>query len=496
VDWLIERDLLLGPFLFTDYWSSVLELEGGIRAAHREAGWVDPPLFRSALARPDLEVPRARFYVMLFLIGPFLLPFRAFRRLGRYRIRYRSGVASTARQRLRAHQLDVEGTEPGRVRVGFGHRELARDILDPRMIAGFASLFYATYKLPIVTLTAVIAMGVAAPILRTAGLLDRTIALWLPVVLPGVTVLLYLLYRDWATAVLGVVPLVVGRLLFGALASEGGLGWGGFFGALGLLLALMLVADWFLIPRPVPPVLQLFTRDEPGRPYEREDDGPYWLEGRSYWVWRYLMLVPAELNKFWERDWERAEIWIRADGPDAGQLEWVVVDGHYRELWIPFELLGSPHRIERHRARARKLDADRRPGVWLVEIDANLIFHTPFVRTVSFVPEGDAVPTRSVWHLLSGLFRSGPRDDPDDYLLALDRARLDLGGGVLDDLPEAIVGLATRHLLATPWRFWRYPLGAQRRRERRLYSDPDPAGRPPAADRALQIKARERKGPT
>ncbi|MDX1577616.1 MAG: hypothetical protein R3266_03990, partial [Gemmatimonadota bacterium] len=57
------------------------------------------------------------------------------------------------------------------------------------------------------------------------------------------------------------------------------------------------------------------------------------------------------------------------------------------------------------------------------------------------------------------------------------------------DLPEAIEPLAVRQLLSLPWRYWRYPLGAQRRRHQRLYDAEWHGSAPPAADPRMQIKA-------
>ena len=201
------------------------------------------------------------------------------------------------------------------------------------------------------------------------------------------------------------------------------------------------------------------------------------------------MLSPAELNKFWERDWERIEIWIRADGPDAGALEWVVTDAHYRELWIPFEGLGTPERLEKQRTRALEHAGDGDPGLWLVEVDAHPVFHTPYVRTVSFIPERDEIHVQSLSHLLSSLFARRRRDDPDDYIPALDRLRMETGREILGDIPELIAHLSAREMLATPWHYWRYPLGAQRRREPRLYDGKKGGGPPPASDPHMQIKA-------
>jgi len=488
VAWLAERGLPLGPLIYVDYWASVLALESGVRPEHVRRGWVDPSLFRAGVHRPDLELPRLRYYVALLLVGPLLLPLRAFRRLGRAPILHRREMRDELPGRLAPYVLDLE-PEGDRVRVAKHGTTLADGVLDPRRTAAFASLFYATYKLPFASVTGIVAMGVAVPILGQLGVLDRAIAVWLPAVMPVLAVLLYVLYRDVATAVLGTVPVVAAWLVLTGVGSRAHSDWGFTLGALGVLLFLALLADWFFVPRPVPPSLHFYADRGEGRPFEDERDAPWWLEGSAYWVWRYLTLVPAELNKFWERDWERAEIWVRADGPDAGRLEWVVVDLHYRELWIPFDRLGPADRLERQAAAARENIASGGTGFWLVEIDMNLVFHSPFVRTVSFVPDGDHVPARSLWHVLSGLFRRGPRDDPDAYLGALDRIRLARGSSVLGDLPEVILPLATRHILAAPWRYWRYPLGAHRRREPRVYEHGGVDRAAPKADPELQIKA-------
>jgi hypothetical protein len=164
------------------------------------------------------------------------------------------------------------------------------------------------------------------------------------------------------------------------------------------------------------------------------------------------------------------------------------MDAHYRELWIPFERLGAPLRLRRQAQSAETNVAVGGTGFWLVEVDMNLVFHSPFVRTVTFVTEEDLLPVRSFWHMLSGLFRKRHRDDAREYLQSLDRVRLERGRGVLSDLPEAIVSVASRHILSIPWKYWRYPLGAHRRRERRLYEGEGEATGAPKADRGLQIK--------
>lgn len=494
VAWLQRQDLLRGPFLYEDYWSGVLRLRLPGSERRGAAGLVDPDLFRVGLDRPDLEVPRLRHYLLLFLVGPFLLPFRSFRRLGRYRLSYRSELADRVLERLREYELTLEpdGEAGEAVAAKLGGESIARGLLPPREVAGFVSLFHATYKLPLASLGAIVLAGLALPALRAGGWLGTALDLWIPVVYPLLVGVLWIVWRDWLTAFLGALPLVVARFLFPLLAPGGSGDWGSFALALGGLFLLYLFIDWFFMPRPVPPTLMLYTADGPGRPYDRDGDGPWWLEGDRYWVWRYLMLTPAEVNKFWERDWERVELWIRADGADAGELEWVVTDSHYREIWIPWEKLGPEGRLERLREQAGELRRRGRAGFWLLEVDADLVFHTPFVRAVSHVPEQEeGVPARSVGHMVAALWRQAESDDPDQYRPALERMQLRLGRRVLGDTPEVARRLVSRHLLAQPWRYWRYPLGAATRRPLRLYGGPGDASRPPAADPEFQIKAEE-----
>lgn len=490
VEWMLRRELLRGPFLFVDYWASVLGLGTMVRGAHVDEGLVDPALFRAGLDRPDLEVPLSRYYLVLFFLGPLLLPFRAFRRLGhRYRLRFRRELGEAVLSALEPHRLRLQATGPGRVRVSTERGSLAADVLDPRVIAGFTSLFYPTYKLPLASLTAILATAVLVPVLSAAGALELVLRYWIPVGFPLLGVVLYLVYRDVLVALLGALPILFGRYLLDVLHPAAVESWWPFLGSLAGLFLLYLLVDWFFMPRPVPPVLLFYSRDEPARPYERELDAPWWLDGRAYWVWRYLMLTPAELNKFWERDWERVELWVRADGEDAGALEWVVADAHYRELWMPYERLAEGERGRRHRRDAVRSAREGEPGTWLAEVDAGLVFHTPFVRAISFLPEGGDVPVLGLRHLARALWSRGPRDRVEPRLRALDAAKVRSGVGVLEDIPEAVAHLTARHMLSQPWTYWRYPLGAQRRREPRLY-DREMSGEPPsAADPDLQVKA-------
>jgi hypothetical protein len=500
VQWFRDQELLRGPFLFIDYWANVLDLDGVTPDRQVRDGLVDPSLFRIGIDRPDLEVPKLSSYLLLFLAGPILFAFRSFRRLGRYRLRFGSRAGQDVLDQLKRFRLtlDAAGREPDpagdpdlppRCDVRLGDTVIARDVLDPYRIAGFSSLFWAANKLPLASMVGLLVVGVAAPLLAAAGLLEITARFWIPVVFPLLVALLYLVFREMLTALLGGVPILLGTYLVDVLRPSTPHDWSVFFWSLAGIFVLYLLVDWFFLPRPVPPALLLYTRTQPGYPYARDQDAPWWLEGETYWVWRYLLLSPAEVNKFWERDWERVDLWIRADGPDAGQLEWVVTDLHYRELWVPYEKLDSPRALTRERDRARTAMATGGAGVWVVEVDADLVFHSPMFRGVTFVVDKGGVPVRGLAHVARSLWQRVRDDEVAGPVAALNRLRVERGLDLLGDLPEFIMRRAEERLIGQPWTYWRYPLGASRRREPRVYAPPSMREPPPIADPALQVKA-------
>lgn len=498
VQWFREQELLRGPYLYVDYWANVLGIQGITPDEHTEKGFVDPPLFRLGIDRPELDVPSLGSYLLLFLVGPFLFALRAFRRLGRYRLRFQSPQGRETLRALDRYRLtldpagrppDADGDPrlPPRCDVRLGDTVLARGVLDPYRVAGFSSLFWAANKLPMASLLALLVMGIAAPILSGFGLLHLTVRYWIPIGMPVLVLVLYAIFREWVTAVLGALPILLGAHLVDVLVAPQN--WPAFFWSLAGIFVVYLLADWFFVPRPVPPALLLYTTDGPGRPYTREADAPWWLEGETYWVWRYLLLSPAELNKFWERDWERVDLWIRADGPDAGRLEWVVTDLHYRELWVPYHKLGAPEALTRRRERARKAAGGDGAGIWLVEVDADLIFHSPRFRGVSFLEDTGGLPVQGVGHLARSLWRRVKDDDTEPAMAALTRLRVERGLDVFEDIPELLSRTTEKQLLEEPWTYWRYPLGAASNREPLLYAPLRPDSAPAAADPELQIKA-------
>ena len=180
VQWFREQELLRGPYLFVDYWANVLGLGDVIPSEHVELGFIDPPLFKLGIDRPELDVPRLRSYLLFFLVGPFLFAFRSFRRLGRYRLRFQSPRSREALQELDRYRLtldaggqqpDEEGDPdlPPRCNVLLGDTTLATDVLDPYRVAGFSSLFWAANKLPMASLLALLNPGDGSQASRRTG---------------------------------------------------------------------------------------------------------------------------------------------------------------------------------------------------------------------------------------------------------------------------------------------------------------------------------------
>ncbi|HUE76487.1 MAG TPA: hypothetical protein VMM83_00970, partial [Longimicrobiales bacterium] len=124
-----------------------------------------------------------------------------------------------------------------------------------------------------------------------------------------------------------------------------------------------------------------------------------------------------------------------------------------------------------------------------VEVDADLVFHSPVFRGASFMEDTGGVPVRGVKHVVRSLWRRIRDTDLAAPMRALEGIHLERGLDVLGDIPEFVSRQAARRMLQEPWTHWRYPLGAARRRDTLLYDPLRPAEAPPAAARDLQIKA-------
>ncbi|MFW6084065.1 MAG: hypothetical protein ACODAA_02525, partial [Gemmatimonadota bacterium] len=95
-------------------------------------------------------------------------------------------------------------------------------------------------------------------------------------------------------------------------------------------------------------------------------------------------------------------------------------------------------------------------------------------------------------HILRSMWARVDDPDPRGALRRLEAIELQSGVDLLEDLPELIADRAARHILSLPWTHWRYPFGANRERDRRVYDEWRAPEALPAADPALQIKRRDR----
>jgi hypothetical protein len=156
---------------------------------------------------------------------------------------------------------------------------------------------------------------------------------------------------------------------------------------------------------------------------------------------------------------------------------------------VPYGKLDDSAALARQSDRARAAMREGGAGVWVVEVDADLVFHSPMFRGVTFVVDRGGVPVRGLAHVARSLWKRVKDDSVEEPLAALHRFRVEHGLDLLGDLPEFIIRRAEERLIEEPWTYWRYPLGASRRREPRVYAPPSVADPPPIADPALQVKA-------
>jgi hypothetical protein len=483
-------DVDAGPYLFCDYWASAFGLRSIIRGSLLERGLLSLDHFRRAIDRPRTRLPKLRYYILAFVLLPALFPYKVVYDIMRLLQGRAEKVDHPVDRLMGQYRLDVDPGEEGRVSVRTRDQLVADKLIDPRLVGVDVSFFYPTYKLLIAGLCMVIlAMGVV-PLLWRLELLSPLKPYFEVVLISLVFLSLLLIFRDLLTAILAPLPILAVRYLMLTPDSRGGL----LVAAVGFILLYYMV-EWFFLPRPLPPRLFLYVNDPRSEfyPYQREH-APYWLDGSHYWVWRFVVYAPGELTKFWEKDWERVEVWLRADGEQAGEIEWVVYDCHYRELWFSYDRLMSQDRRAMLEWRFRQGLAAGRRLDWVIETDMDLLFHAPFVRGVFLEDADHGRP----WHAVTRLFqalRIRPRPDRfEHYEQRLDDLESE-GAEFLDDVPEHLRRLALKMIMRMPWDYWRYPLGAKTPARRRVYEDFDAAQSraAAAADPRYQVKCRLRR---
>lgn len=477
-----------GPFLFCDYWASVLGLRQIVNPhILRDAG-LSLEIFRKTLNRPEAALPKLGYFLLSMIIKPILFVFFGMLRIFGYRReRQRGGPYKWDRMRetLRKHRLEIREQAKGLVEVYFKDDKVASQILSPLKIRVCCAMFFARNK---VFLAALISLAYGSLIHPMSNLLGvgNSLASYLGVLsYPMVLLILWLMFDDLLTACIAPLPLVMIKQILKA-----GHGFQGFVVAVVGTAAVLYFVEWFFIPRSLPPAVYLYVNDPQSKyfPYGKGHE-PYWLHGRYYWVWRFVKLAPAELTKFWEKDWERLEIWIQADGKDRGKIEWIVSDWHYRELWFRFEKIAPMSGNKYVSLLERELETNS-DLTWVVELDMDVLFHSPMVRHIYLVKGRNASLARRAISIFSSLFRRRVAEDIDAHKKQLET--LEIGGNTfLYDFPEILRGTATRHLLRLPWTYWRFPKGAKSKRLFLVYDtlDAKPQEAELASDPAYQIKA-------
>jgi hypothetical protein len=487
-----------GPFLYCDYWASVLGLTGLMNPQLLERGAISLGLFKNGLDRPQAHLPKLRYYLITFLAGPLFLTYHLAAQLG-FALRSRTKVDTSFQDAMAKFRLHLipEGQDQRYAKVSEVGEDEGRRLMNPDRLNVMVSLFYPTYKVFIASLITVLLTVILIPLLHDVNFLSAIMPFFEILTYPLLFAVLYLVFRDLLTAFLAPMPLFAVRLLLrhsGTMPPEN---WAPFFLGMAGCALVFYLAEWFFIPRPLPPTLFLYVNDpqDPNFSYQQEH-APYWLKGRYYWVWRFVTLFPAELNKPWEPDWERLEIWVRAEGGEGqGMIEWLVTDLHYRELWIDYQRLVPQKGRDAHREwLSRHWEDGTRRGTWLIEADAHLVYHSQFVRNIFPMHPETGWVWKRLWELLKSVKMYRSRDRRQDFSQIL--RNLDVAGEVmLGEIPEHLRKFSLRDLLSIPWDYWRYPEGATSARISYLY---DPGGssekRPVrASEPRLQVKEITRK---
>jgi hypothetical protein len=476
-----------GPFLFSDYWASVLNLKDIVNLESLSSIGMSLESFRKFLNRPSAGLPRFGYLILYSLLKPFLVLFGLIRKLLGIKPPVKEHVdddSPSEMERLMIdHSLRVDPKEGGLADVYSGVNKLASGVLNPMRLVGSNSMFFARYK---VFLASLIVLGYGALITPFMKVLhaEPAAAYLTYLSYPIVLLILWSLFDDLLTAIVSPLPIIA----ISVLLKEAH-GFQGFVIAIVLTALILYLVEWFFIPRSLPAALYFYVNDgrKPHLHY-REGHEPYWLEGKYYWVWRYVHLAPAELLKFWEKDWERLEIWIRADGERRGRLEYVVTDFHYRELWFGYEGITRKKARDYHDSLLDLCVDTSDRLTWLVEVDMDIVFHTPSIKGV-YLTRGKRLSLgRRILSVLTVMWNRPIKENPDKYKRGLERLEIE-GTSFMEDLPEHYRTLVTRQLLSLPWAHWRFPRGAGSARQFLVYSsggtefDPEPT-----SDVAFQIK--------
>lgn len=457
-----------GPFIFCDYWATIMGFKNVVSEYLLKSGKISLELFRKGLDRPSTSLPRIRNYILPpgFMLSKLMKKVR----------KTEDAVPSHAEmlkqkiyERLDPMKLQMVPEDSGDSRwttLKSSGDIVARNVINPDVVQVFVSKFLSTWKIVIAFILTIVFSISIVPILHQLRIW-RFVSTFFPFLFyPLLASFLYLVFRDFLTATVVPLPVLVAQELVKLSGVSGfilimvGIGFLAFF------------IQCFFIPKSVPPTLYFYVNDQKSSFFSyMGKHAPYWLHGKYYWVWRFMTFSPAQLSKFWERDWERIEVWIRADkSPEAGNIEWLVVDYHYRELWYDCSRHVNPKISTTQQKRKHEWFALRRKMTWVVLVDMDVLFHTPVLRGIVLTQTGKRT-RNAILGALRAFISSRQRDRFGDYRESLGDLAIE-GNEFLEDVPEHLRSLVLRRLIEEPWSFWRYPRGATATLKIHLY-DPE-----------------------
>ncbi len=445
-----------GPFIFCDYWATVMGFKNIISDHLLKSQKVSLELFRKGLDRPKTSLPRISNYIL----PPGVMISRMIRKMRKLQPK-RPSSAEVLKQKITAKLEPVrlrvtpeDSRNPKWVTVGLNNDTVARNVINPDMVEVSVSKFLSTWKMVIAFILTILFGVSIVPIFHQLRIWKFVSTFYPFLFYPLLASFLYLVFRDFLTATLAPLPILLARQL---VKFSGVGGFILFMVGIGLIVFFI---QCVFIPKSVPPTLYFYANDpkSPFFPYASKH-APYWLRGKYYWVWRFMTFSPAQLNRFWERDWERIEVWLRADeSPEAGTIEWLVADYHYRELWYDCSRQVSPRILEEQQQTRRAWLDFGKKMTWVVLIDMDVLFHTPVLRGI-VLTESRKITKRTISGALRAFISSRPRDKFSDYAEFVENLEVE-GNEFLEDVPEHARAIILRRLIQQPWSYWRYSKGA------------------------------------
>ena len=130
------------------------------------AGHVSLELFRKGLDRPKTRMPKLRYYILAFMLGPGMIPYKlAFTLALLFKPKSeKKKLLSKVDRMLENYRLELEAAgDPRWVTVSSRGRVVAEKVLNPDHISVATGLFFPTYKVLVAALLAIVVTTFAIP---------------------------------------------------------------------------------------------------------------------------------------------------------------------------------------------------------------------------------------------------------------------------------------------------------------------------------------------